>query len=147
MLEHGLDLADLSMGGNTDDMVNPSFFNEPAGFVPRATRVRREVGIPVATSWNLGVPQTADTVIRQELIDVAMIGRPALSNPPWPVWAARELGHEAPFDLVPADWRWWLSNFRGHAPSIGLPPTPAEVRAAAEADVPVAEFGEVPVNV
>jgi len=125
MLEHGLALADLSMGGNTDDMVNPSFFNEPAGFVSRATRVRREVGIPVATSWSLGVPQTADTVIRQQLIDVAMIGRPALSNPRWPAWAARELGHETPFDLVPADWRWWLQNFRGHAPSIGLPPTAA----------------------
>jgi 2,4-dienoyl-CoA reductase-like NADH-dependent reductase (Old Yellow Enzyme family) len=143
MKEHGLDLADLSMGGNTDDMVDPAFFNEPAGFVPRATRVRREVGIPVATSWNLGIPQTADTVIREELIDVAMIGRPALSNPHWPVWAARELGHPAPFDLVPADWRWWLSNFRGHAPSIGLPPTPAEVHAAVAADEPIAEFGEM----
>jgi 2,4-dienoyl-CoA reductase-like NADH-dependent reductase (Old Yellow Enzyme family) len=132
MKEHGLDLADLSMGGNTDAMVDPAFFSEPAGFVARATRVRREVGIPVATSWNLGVPQTADAVIREELIDVAMVGRPALSNPHWPVWAARELGHEAPFDLVPADWGWWLANFRGHAPSIGLPPTPAEARAAAD---------------
>ncbi|MGY2079871.1 oxidoreductase [Modestobacter sp. SYSU DS0657] len=71
-----------------------------------------------------------------EQIDVTMIGRPALSNPHWPVWAARELGVAAPFDLLPPDWRWWLSNFRGPTPGIGLPPTPAEV--------PVAEYGEVP---
>jgi 2,4-dienoyl-CoA reductase-like NADH-dependent reductase (Old Yellow Enzyme family) len=64
MKEHGLDLADLSMGGTTDDMVDPHFFNEPAGSVPRTTRVRRGVGIPVATSWNLGIPQTADAFIR-----------------------------------------------------------------------------------
>jgi len=51
-----------------------------------------------------------------------MLGRPALSNPHWPVWAARELGHASPFSLVPEDWRWWLENFRGHAPSIGWPP-------------------------
>jgi 2,4-dienoyl-CoA reductase-like NADH-dependent reductase (Old Yellow Enzyme family) len=131
MKEHGLDLADVSFGMNSDDIVDPPF-NEPAGFVSRAARIRREVGIPVATSWNLGVPQTADAIIRDELIDVAMIGRPALSNPHWPVWAARELGHEAPFSMLPPDWSWWLDNFRGHAPSIGLPPVPAEIRAGAQ---------------
>jgi len=121
MKEHGLDLADISFGMNTDDTVDPPF-NEPAGFVGRAARIRREVGIPVATSWNLGVPETADQVIRSEQIDLALIGRPALSNPHWPVWAARELGHPEPFSLVPPDWRWWLENFRGHQESIGLPP-------------------------
>ena len=119
-------LVSATMVDRFDDMVNPAFFNEPAGFVPRATRVRREVGIPVATSWNLGIPQTADTVIREELIDVAMIGRPALSNPHWPVWAARELGHERPFSLLPDDWQWWLENFRGPQRSIGWP-APADI--------------------
>ena len=126
MVEHGLDLADLSYGMNTDAMIDPPF-NEPAAFVSRAARVRREVGIPVATSWNLGEPATADAAIRDELIDLVLLGRPALANPHWPVWAARELGHDDPFSLVPEDWRWWLKNFRGHAPSIGLP-EPGHVR-------------------
>lgn len=124
MAERGLDLADLSFGMNTDAMVDPPF-NQPAAFVSRAARVRREVGIAVATSWNLGLPATADAVIRDELIDLVMVGRPALANPHWPLWAARELGHDDPFSLVPEDWRWWLQNFRGHADSIGLPPIPA----------------------
>ncbi|WP_432493979.1 NADH:flavin oxidoreductase/NADH oxidase [Kineococcus gypseus] len=132
MKEHGLDLADVSFGFNTDDMVDPPF-GESAGFVDRAARVREEVGIPVACSWNLGVPSVADAAVREERIDVAMLGRPALSNPHWPVWAARELGHEDPFSLVPADWAWWLRNFRGHAPSIGLPAAGTAVPAPREA--------------
>ena len=125
MKEHGLDLADLSLGFNTDDMTDPPF-NEVGFMLKRANRVREEVGIPVGTSWNLGVPQTADRVIREELIDLVFLGRPALANPHWPVWAARELQHDDPFHLVPQDWAWWLRNFRGHGPSIGLPPAKGE---------------------
>ncbi len=55
MKEHGLDLADLSLGFNTDDMIDPPM-NEVGFMLKRAHRVREEVGIPVATSWNLGVP-------------------------------------------------------------------------------------------
>jgi 2,4-dienoyl-CoA reductase-like NADH-dependent reductase (Old Yellow Enzyme family) len=126
MKERGLDLADLSLGFNTDAMVDSPMGR--AGFmVERSHRVRREVGLPVATSWNLGVPKEADRVIREELVDLVMLGRPALSNPHWPIWAARELGHEAPFSLLADDWRWWLENFRGHAPSIGWPASAPEV--------------------
>jgi 2,4-dienoyl-CoA reductase-like NADH-dependent reductase (Old Yellow Enzyme family) len=132
MKDHGLDLADLSPRFNTDAMVNPPT-NQPGFMVERANRVRREVGIPVATSWNLGVPQLADRVIREELVDLVMLGRPALSNPHWPVWAARELSHPSPCSLVPDDWRWWLDNFRGHVPSIGWPAVGASATAAESA--------------
>lgn len=78
----------------------------------------------MATSWNLGAPQNAANAVR----DGVLLGRPALSNPHWPVWAARELGHDDPFALVPDDWGHWLNNFRSHAPSIGLPePTAARL--------------------
>lgn len=120
MKDRGLDLADVSLGFNTDDMIDPPM-NLPGFMLERARRVRDEIGIPVAASWNLGVPRNADRAIREEKIDLAMLGRPALANPHWPVWAARELGHADPFALVPQDWAWWLRNFRGHAPSIGLP--------------------------
>jgi 2,4-dienoyl-CoA reductase-like NADH-dependent reductase (Old Yellow Enzyme family) len=120
MKDHGLDLADLSLGLNTPHLqARP--FNEPAFMVERATRVRREIGLPVGVSWNLGVPATADRMIREDRIDLVLLGRPALSNPHWPVWAARELGLADPFGLVPEDWAWWLRNFRGHEDSIGWP--------------------------
>ncbi len=123
MKERGLDLADLSLGINTDDMTDKPFA-EMGFMLERAARVRREVGIPVATSWNLGLPAYADRIIREERIDLVMLGRPALSNPHWPVWAARELGHADPFSLVPEDWAWWLRNFRAHPDCIGWPATP-----------------------
>ena len=118
--EHGLDLADISMGGNTDDMRDP-FFGDVGAWVDRSKRVKEEVGLPMATSWNLGVPANADAAVREGAVDVVLLGRPALANAHWPVWAARELGYKEPFDLVPEDWGWWLKNFRGHAPSIGWP--------------------------
>ncbi len=126
MKEHGPDLADISAGFNTPDM-DGTPLREPSGFLSRALRVKREVGIPVGVSWNLGVPADAEKAV-QDGLDLVFLGRPALANPHWPVWAARELGRASPFDLVPEDCSWWLKDFRGHSPSIGWPevaPAPA----------------------
>jgi 2,4-dienoyl-CoA reductase-like NADH-dependent reductase (Old Yellow Enzyme family) len=120
MKGHGVDLADLSLGFNTDAM-NERPFDQLAFMVERGARVRRELQMPVAVSWNLGLPAVADRVIREEQIDLVLLGRPALSNPHWPVWAARELAHPDPFSLVPEDWGWWLRNFRAHQSAIGWP--------------------------
>jgi 2,4-dienoyl-CoA reductase-like NADH-dependent reductase (Old Yellow Enzyme family) len=120
MKGHGVDLVDLSLGFNTDAMEERPF-DTLAFMVERGARVRAELGVPVGVSWNLGLPAVADQVIRQELIDLVFLGRPALSNPHWPVWAARELAHPDPFALVPEDWGWWLRNFRAHPGAIGWP--------------------------
>ena len=127
MKEHGLDFADLSLGMNTDDTTDLPF-NEVAFMVERANRVRREVGIPVGVSWNLGLPAVADRVIREEMIDMVFLGRPALSNPHWPVWAARELAHNDPFSLIPQDWSWWLRNRPGSEGSLGWPAVASSAR-------------------
>jgi 2,4-dienoyl-CoA reductase-like NADH-dependent reductase (Old Yellow Enzyme family) len=119
--QHGLDFADISLGMNTDDMKNVPF--DQVGFmVDRATRVRQEVGLPVGVSWNLGIPAVADRIIRQKLVDLVFLGRPALANPHWPVWAARELAHSDPFSLIPEDWAWWIRNRPGPEGSLGWPP-------------------------
>lgn len=118
--QHGLDLADISLGLNTDAMKDVPF-GEVGFMVGRAARVRRDVGIPVGVSWNLGIPAEADRVIREELIDLVFLGRPALANPHWPVWAARELGHSDPFGLIPEDWHWWIRSRPGPEGSLGWP--------------------------
>ena len=118
---HGLDLADLSLGMNTDDVRNVPF-NEVGFMVERAARVRREVGIPVGVSWNLGIPAAADAAIRAEKIDLVLLGRPALANPHWPFYAARELGRPDPVALLPQDWSWWLRNRPGPEGILGWPP-------------------------
>ncbi len=119
--QHGLDFADISLGLNTDDMKDVPF--DQVGFmVDRAARVRGEVGLPVGVSWNLGIPAVADRLIRREVIDIVFLGRPALANPHWPVWAARELAHPDPFSLIPEDWAWWLRSRPGPEGSLGWPP-------------------------
>ena len=120
MKEHGVDLADLSLGFNTDDM-NERPFNQLAFMVERGSRLRREVDIPVGVSWNLGLPSLANQVIADGQIDLVFLGRPALSNPHWPVWAARELAHSDPFSLLPQDWSFWLGSHRSHDAAIGWP--------------------------
>ena len=120
MKEHGVDLADLSLGFNTDDM-NERPFNQLAFMVERGSRLRREVDIPVGVSWNLGLPVLANQVIADGQIDLVFLGRPALSNPHWPVWAARELAHSDPFSLLPQDWSFWLGSHRSHDAAIGWP--------------------------
>ena len=118
--KHGLDFADLSIGINTDEMREPPFARA-AFMAERGARVKREVGIPVGVSWNLGQPAVADRVIREGLIDLVLLGRPALANPHWPIWAARELAHEDPFSILPQDWSWWLHNRPGSENSQGWP--------------------------
>lgn len=117
---HGIDLADISLGLNTDDMKAP--FGEEGFMVERAARIRREVGIPVGVSWNLGLPEAADRAVREEKTDLVFLGRPALANPHWPLAAARALGREDAYALLPEDWSWWL-RYRGGSPgSDGLAP-------------------------
>jgi 2,4-dienoyl-CoA reductase-like NADH-dependent reductase (Old Yellow Enzyme family) len=120
MKDHGLDLVDLSLGLNTPE-INQVPFPDMGFMVDRAARVRAEVGIPVATSWNLGKPSVADEMIRQERIDLVYLGRPALSNPHWPVWAAIELRQPDPIELLPPDWQGWLRPYRGHQGAAGWP--------------------------
>ena len=118
--EHGLDFADLGLGMNTDE-VQDLPFDEVALMVERGNRVWQQVGTPVGVSWNLGLAAVADQVIRKELIDLVFLGRPALSNPHWPVWAARELSHNDSFSLIPEDWSWWLRKRPGPEGSLGWP--------------------------
>jgi 2,4-dienoyl-CoA reductase-like NADH-dependent reductase (Old Yellow Enzyme family) len=120
MKEHGLDFADVSLGLNAGAAADVPY-GEPEFMLSRAARVRREVGIPVGVSWNLGVPRTADRAVREGSCDVVFLGRPALANPHWPVWAARELGREDPFGLIPEDWSWWIRSRAGSAGSVGWP--------------------------
>ena len=123
--KHGLDFADISLGMNTDDMKDVPF--DQVGFmVERAARVRREAAVPVGVSWNLGIPAAADRAIREELADIVFLGRPALANPHWPLWAARELAHSDPVSLVPEDWGWWLRSRPGPEGSIGWAPVQRE---------------------
>jgi 2,4-dienoyl-CoA reductase-like NADH-dependent reductase (Old Yellow Enzyme family) len=106
----GLDLIDVSLGFNTPD-VSRVPFGEHAFLAPIAARIRREVEIPTAMSWNIVDPIEADALISNEQLDLLMIGKAILGDPHWPYRAAQALGREMPQQLLAEQYAWWL---KGH---------------------------------
>jgi len=86
----GLDLIDTSLGGNTPDVSSVPY--GPGFMVPIAERVKQEVGIPAATSWQITEATQADAFIRDGRVDLVLLARAMLDDPHWPFHAAKSLG-------------------------------------------------------
>ncbi|TBW08504.1 NADH:flavin oxidoreductase/NADH oxidase [Azotobacter chroococcum] len=104
----GLDLLSVSIGFTIADTHIPW---APGFMGPIAERVRREVGIPVASAWGFGTPQVAERAVKEGQLDLAMIGRAHLADPHWPYAAARELGIERSSWTLPAPYAHWLERY------------------------------------
>ena len=76
----GLDLIDVSMGFNTPD-VSGVPWSEHGFLVPIAQRIRREVAIPAATSWNISDAKQADQYVSNEQIDLVLLAKGAAGKP------------------------------------------------------------------
>jgi len=85
---HGVDLVDVSTGGNTHASIPVG----PGYQVPAARAVRDGSGLPVAAVGLIDSPQHAEGVLVDGAADVVLLGRAALREPYWPLRAARELG-------------------------------------------------------
>lgn len=86
----GLDIIDPSLGGNSPDVSAVPY--GPAFMVPIAERVKREVGIAAAVSWQITEPQQAESIIRDGQTDLVLLARAMLDDPHWPFHAAKVLG-------------------------------------------------------
>ncbi|SDG93890.1 NADH:flavin oxidoreductase/NADH oxidase [Propionivibrio dicarboxylicus] len=105
----GLDLLNVSVGFSIPDAKIPW---GPAFLAPVAERVRREAGLPVASSWGIENPQTADRVVAEQQMDLVMIGRVHLANPHWPYQAALALKEDKAAWVLPAPYAHWLNRYR-----------------------------------
>lgn len=83
-----VDLIDCTSGGNDPRQRIPI---HPGYQVPFAERVRREVGIPSAAVGLLSSPEMAEEIIANGRADLVVMGRKLLSDPYWPLHAARTL--------------------------------------------------------
>src|SRR3546814_18069681 len=84
----------------------------PAFRAPLAELVRREAGIPTATSWFINDPRQADALLREGKGDLVMLGRALLENPHWPYEAARALGVDRAAWTLPAPYAHWLERYQ-----------------------------------
>jgi 2,4-dienoyl-CoA reductase-like NADH-dependent reductase (Old Yellow Enzyme family) len=107
--QRGLDFLDVSMGFSTPTAKIPW---GPALLAPVAERALKETGLAGSTTWNVGTPELAESLVSGGIVDMVMIGRPLLANPHWPYTAALKLGVPKPSWLLPAPYAHWLQRYR-----------------------------------
>ncbi|MET9685940.1 NADH:flavin oxidoreductase/NADH oxidase [Streptomyces coeruleorubidus] len=89
---HGVDLLDVSTGGNASGVRIPT---GPGYQVPFAARVKQETRLPVAAVGLITEVEQAEKILANGEADAVLLGRELLRNPSWARLAARELGAEA----------------------------------------------------
>ncbi|WP_347343545.1 NADH:flavin oxidoreductase/NADH oxidase [Jatrophihabitans telluris] len=91
LASRGVDLIDVSSGGNSPDQQIPV---GPGYQVPLASRVRQVSGLPVAAVGLITEPKQAEEILAEGSADAVLIARAALREPSWPQRAAFELGDD-----------------------------------------------------
>jgi 2,4-dienoyl-CoA reductase-like NADH-dependent reductase (Old Yellow Enzyme family) len=97
---HGIDLLDVSTGGNVDRVRIPT---GPGYQVPFAARVKAETSLPVAAVGLITEAGQAEKILANGEADAVLLGRELLRDPSWAQRAARELDGEA---RVPDQYGW-----------------------------------------
>jgi 2,4-dienoyl-CoA reductase-like NADH-dependent reductase (Old Yellow Enzyme family) len=91
LAERGIDLVDVSSGGNSPDQ---KIALGPGYQVPFARTVRERSGLPVAAVGLITEPIQAETILAEGSADAVLLARALLREPTWPERAAFELGEE-----------------------------------------------------
>jgi 2,4-dienoyl-CoA reductase-like NADH-dependent reductase (Old Yellow Enzyme family) len=88
--EHGVDLIDVSSGGNVVAKI-------PAGpgYQVKLARAVRAAGLPVSAVGLITEPAQAQAILDEGSADVISLARVALREPSWPLRAAAELDADA----------------------------------------------------
>ena len=88
---HGVDLIDVSSGGNHPDQ---QITLGPGYQVPFARTIRERSGLPVAAVGLIAEPGQAEKILAEDSADAVLLARALLREPSWPQRAAFELGDE-----------------------------------------------------
>ncbi|MFH8737366.1 NADH:flavin oxidoreductase/NADH oxidase [Streptomyces sp. NPDC017964] len=89
--DHGVDLFDVSTGGNAAGVRIPV---GPSYQVPFSSRVKNETPMPTAAVGLITEPEQAEKILTSGEADAILLGRELLRDPYWARHAARELGAE-----------------------------------------------------
>ncbi|MHC1479850.1 NADH:flavin oxidoreductase/NADH oxidase [Frateuria aurantia] len=111
MRQGGLDLLNVSINFVIPGGKIP--WGTQAFLAPVAERVQREAGIPVASGWCIDDPHTAEDVLTAGQMDIVMIGRAHLADPNYPYQMALALGEVQPSYVLPTQYAYWLSRYKG----------------------------------
>lgn len=92
--QHGVDLIDVSSGGNVENVHIPL---APGYQVPFAQRVRHEAALPTGAVGLITEPHHANSIISEGKADLILLARELLRDPYWPLHAAHTLGYDYPW--------------------------------------------------
>jgi len=87
--ESGVDLVDVSSGGNLSNINIPNY---PGYQVSLAREIRNNSKIPTSAVGLITDPLQAEKILINEDADAIFLGREMLRNPRWPLYAAKQLG-------------------------------------------------------
>lgn len=96
--EHGVDMIDVSGGGNYPAKIKVF----PGYQADLATQIREQAEIPTAAVGMINEPRTAEFIVSSGQADVVMVGRQILRDHAFPLHAAAELGAEV--DYIPPQY-------------------------------------------
>ncbi len=86
-----VDLIDCSSGGASPEQRVPI---HPGYQVPFAEAVRRDAGMPSGAVGLISAPEMAEEILANGRADLIVLGRVLLSDPHWPLHAAKALKAE-----------------------------------------------------
>ncbi|MFZ7088538.1 NADH:flavin oxidoreductase/NADH oxidase [Curtobacterium sp. RRHDQ10] len=94
LAEAGVDLIDVSTGGNVADAEIPA---GPGYQVPFAASIRRTTGVPTAAVGMISSAEQAEQIVATGQADVVLVGRDMLRDPNFALRAAAALRVELPY--------------------------------------------------
>jgi len=104
----GMDMISVSVGFTIPETTIPWGTTFMA---PLSQRVRQEADVPVSSAWGFGTPAIAEQVVKDQQLDLVMVGRAHLANPHWAHFAAKELQVERASWTLPAPYAHWLERY------------------------------------
>jgi 2,4-dienoyl-CoA reductase-like NADH-dependent reductase (Old Yellow Enzyme family) len=94
LAERGIDMVDVSTGGNVADAVIPV---GPGYQLPFAAAIKANSHLPVAAVGMIDQPFQAEQIVATGQADVVLVGREALRDPNFPIRAADALRYNMPY--------------------------------------------------
>ena len=106
----GIDVIDCSSGGITGGSEMATVKRVPGYQVAFAEEIRREVGIQTMAVGLITEAEQAEHIVSSGQADLVALARELIWNPNWPAHAAKALGVNNPYDLMPEEFAFRLQR-------------------------------------
>ncbi|MBT6095953.1 MAG: NADH:flavin oxidoreductase/NADH oxidase [Rhodospirillaceae bacterium] len=106
--DRGMDLIDVSSGGITGDSEMPQVPRVAGYQVGFSDRIRRDADVMTIAVGGITDAQQAEDILQAGQADLVAMARELIWNADWPAHAAKQLGIENPFDVMPEEYAFRL---------------------------------------